>query len=601
MAHFAGVTFNYIDMKHFHSLQKNLLLLLIISFTTNIFSQIPAEYILWEYNCGEIYSGPLLIDSVLYIGDFQGKFSKLNANTGEEIWSYQAETYIASNATIKDDIVVFEAGDRLHGLNAQSGELLWSFRSTDKESTPGYPTGYHHSSPVIEGNTAYYGDEWGYMNGVNIETGELDFQYHIPYEYSTVSDYNIRSTPVIQDSIIYFGDYDGVVYAISLKDKSEKWITKMETPRWDGSIVSEMVINDGTLYCGRYTNAFIPLDLETGTPLWKFSDNETFLPSTPLFYKNQIVIGTTIHSNHIYSLDKVTGEKNWEIMVKGIFFNKPILIQDSVLVMNSTDPFTDLLGVMYFINLNKGKIINEIPLTNSTESYPIQYKNYILIGKGDGLYAINYLPYLGDLGPSNFSFDDSEDSIKIKTNESYTEKYPVTNNSIFSDNYSLLTEIVGGKSKSQIFVIERTNFHLMPSQEDNILVRIVKNKVAAGEYTMNLTLTSDRQEGDYLFKKTIHILIEQVTGIESSIQNSIKIYPNPFNEKVTFDLGESFYPPATITIYNTLGAAIYSTEINGKKLDWNGLDKAGNPLSKGIYIYSFQSKDYSLTGELVKN
>lgn len=366
------------------------MLWVILFFSQHAICQIPEEILAWKFNSDEIYSAPLVVDSTVFIGDMKGKFSALNANTGKEIWSYTAETYIASTPAFKDSIVIFEAGDRLHGLKAKTGEFLWSFKSTDKVPTHGEPTGYHHSSPVIEAGAAYYGDEWGNMNGVDILTGKLVFQYHIPFSYTTASDYNIRTTPIIKDSIIYFGDYEANIYAISLKDNHLKWMHKMETPRWDGSVVSEMVIDSNILYFGRYTNSLIPLKLETGEPLWKFTDNDTFLSSTPVFYKENVIIGTTISSNHIYALKKSTGEKSWEIKVKGIFFVKPIIISDSILVINSTEPFGDKLGILYFIDLNKGRIINEVRLENSTESSPIQYKDMILIGKNDGLYSLKY-------------------------------------------------------------------------------------------------------------------------------------------------------------------------------------------------------------------
>lgn len=372
------------------------MLWLILLFSPHAISQIPAEMLAWKFSSGEIYSAPLVVDSFAYIGDMNGKFSALNANTGKEIWSYTAETYIASNPAFEDGIVIFEAGDKLHGLKAKTGEFLWSFKSTDKKPTPGDVTAYHHSSPVIDAGTAYFGDEWGNMNGVDILTGKLVFQYRVPFNYTAVSDYSIRATPIIKNGIIYFGDYEANIYAISLKDKHIKWIHKMETPRWDGSVVSEMVIDNNMLYFGRYTNSMIPLNLETGEQLWKFTDYETFLPSTPVFYKENVIIGTTISSNHIYALKKATGEKSWELKVKGIFFVKPIIILDSILVINSTEPFGDKLGILYFIDINQGKILNEVHLENSTEASPIQYYDMILLGKNDGLYAFNYKTILAD-------------------------------------------------------------------------------------------------------------------------------------------------------------------------------------------------------------
>ena len=121
---------------------------------------------------------------------------------------------------------------------------------------------------------------------VDIYTGKLVFQYTIKQpNVRDESDKNIRSKPAIKNNIIYFGDYGKRVYAISLKDSSEKWIHTMYSPMHNGSIVSEMVINDTVLYFGCWNDVFSPLNINTGNPIWQLRDEGTFLPSTPIFYK----------------------------------------------------------------------------------------------------------------------------------------------------------------------------------------------------------------------------------------------------------------------------------------------------------------------------
>jgi len=592
-------------MKTLFTLQRIVILFIVLILPYSSFSQIPDDFLVWKYITGRIHSSVLLVDSFVFVGDMNGMFSKLNANTGEKIWSYQASTYIASHAACKDGIVVFEAGDRLHGLNAETGQLLWSFKSTEKAPTTGYDTDWHHSSPVIEGNTAYYGDEWGFMNGVNITTGELDFQYHIPYEYTTATDYNIRSTPVIQDSIIYFGDYDGTVYAISLNDKSDKWITKMETPRWDGSVVSEMVIDGGVIYCGRYTNALIPLDLETGAPLWKFSDWETFLPSTPVFYKDQVIIGTTISSNHIYSLNKSTGEKNWEIKVKGIFFVRPIIIQDSILVMNSTDPFSDKWGMLYFINLERGEVINEIHLENATESSPIFYNDMILIGGDDGLYALKYKHAIAESGQSMFSFNNLEETDTIYVNEALDKKYPLINLSDFCDTIMVGFVVDGDESKSNISFTERKGFHIRPSQKLDITLKAKANKLNQGDYKIKITIRSTRQSTDPLYEKTIWLKVNRIVGNRAinSKEEGWQVCPNPFNDHVIFYLEKGMLTEANLVIYALDGRMVYSLEKpmdDNRSLEWDGCDNFGKSVHSGVYIYTLKTVNVSTSGKLIK-
>jgi len=360
------------------------------------------------------------------------------------------------------------------------------------------------------------------------------------------------------------------------------------------------------LYCGRYTNAFIPLDLETGTPLWKFSDWETFLPSTPVFYKDQVIIGTTISSNHIYSLKRATGEKNWELSVKGIFFVRPIIVQDSILVINSTDPFSDKWGILYFINLEKGKILNEIHLENAPESSPICYNDRILIGGSDGLYAFKFKQALGNHGTSAFSFDDIQVWDTINVNESFDKSFPLINTSNFCDTVKVSFETNGDGTKSNISFTERKGYHIRPAQKIDITLKAKANKLNPGNYQIKITIRSARQASDPLYEKTINLT---VIGAAVSGENSIKpkrcvASPNPFKGHVSFLSGNSENTLYTLTICTMNGRSVYSGQIdtageNGK-MEWNGCDKGGINVPAGLYVYRLTSGNYHSMGKLIK-
>ena len=75
-------------------------------------------------------------------------------------------------------------------------------------------------------------------------------------DYERESDYCIASTPAIADNVIYFGDNGAHMFAVSLADSTELWSQKVYSPKWDGSVVSEVVVKDSTLYFGGYNNFF---------------------------------------------------------------------------------------------------------------------------------------------------------------------------------------------------------------------------------------------------------------------------------------------------------------------------------------------------------
>jgi outer membrane protein assembly factor BamB len=364
-----------------------LLLLTGFMIPCSLFAEIPQEDILWKFSSrGSFETLPALYQGNLYCGDSEGYLYSIDAASGKEIWHYKVKYPIHSTVAAKDNIVCVEAGNALYGFNAQTGKFLWKYVAQDDEPVISLGlTDYHNSSPLIEGNIAYFGDGWGHLNGVNIKTGKQVFQY------TTKARKAIRSKPAIKDNHIYFGDWEGNIYSVSLKDRSEKWKYTMANVReYYGAVVSEMSIRDNLLYFGSQHDVFSPIDLRTGIPRWTYVDTfQTYLPSSPVFYKEDVITGSTINAFKIYRLHE--GKIVWAANTQGIFFVKPILI-DSVLIMNSSN--FGGTGYLYFIDCENGEIINTIPLEEATPSSPLIVDEKLIIGRKDGLYAIRFNSYL---------------------------------------------------------------------------------------------------------------------------------------------------------------------------------------------------------------
>ena len=75
-------------------------------------------------------------------------------------------------------------------------------------------------------------------------------------------------------------------------------------------------------------------------------------------------------------------------------------------------------------------------------------------------------------------------------------------------------------------------------------------------------------------------------------------YPNPFNPstRISFDLIEP--GQATLIIYNLLGKRINilinrAMDAGHHRVEWNGLDMSGQPVSSGVYFYELRSEKYT--------
>ena len=351
-------------------------------------AQIPKENILWKFTAsGSVCCLPVVRGNIAYFGDMSGNFYAVDTKNGTEVWSCRVMHPINSRAILKGNVVCFEAGNALYGIDTKEGMLLWCYKASNNDPNISIDlTDYHHSSPVIENDIAYFGDEYGTINGVNIKTGKAVFKYTTPDKKV------IRSTPVVKDNVIYFGDWDGTVYAVTIPTKSLKWKYKMANTREKyGAIVSEMVIKDNLLYFGSQHDTYNPIDILTGKPKWSFTDpDKTYLPTTPVFYKKDLIVGSTINANKIYCF--CDGKVKWTVPTKGVFFVKPVIYQDSILIMNSSA--FGKTGYLYFVNCRTGALINEVPVEEATPASLVIVENKLLLGRKDGLMAINFKPFL---------------------------------------------------------------------------------------------------------------------------------------------------------------------------------------------------------------
>lgn len=350
--------------------------------------------VVWRYKTGkEVRAAPIVVEGVVYCGSTNGRFLALDAGSGELRWEFQAPFPISAKAAVAGDAVLFESANILFALDRKTGTERWrhvarSYRPISSMDM----TDYHRSSPVVDGAVAYYGDDWGLLNGVDVKTGALAFQY------ATDTGRPIRSTPAVAGGSVYFGDWEGEVYAVSLADRKLRWKHTLENVRpYYGAVVSDLVAHDGVLYFGSQHDVFTPLDLATGEPVWRFVDaNQSYLPATPLVHDGKVIIASTIRTHSVICLRG--GEAVWTFKGEGIFFTAP-LRHGPVLLINSSN--FGKAGVLYVLDIRSGSLLGRLPIEKASPSAPAVFEDKVYLGAGDGgVYALDLRALIAPAAPA---------------------------------------------------------------------------------------------------------------------------------------------------------------------------------------------------------
>lgn len=245
----------------------------------------------WKFKTnGPVHGTPVIDKNKVFVGGWDAVLYALNAETGKEIWHFATSTKIGfkgiqSSVAVSDGKVYFGARDpHFFSLDAETGKLIWKYDAenswilstavitngtiyvgtsdtyvllaldakTGAEKYRFKTNGYVYNSPVIAGNTVYFGDFTGnffsldllsngqksntistdnrkqYANSI-LKNDLLDFGYAGQNEDLSYYDNSkkvmdqfyklgsILSSPSINNSTIYFGSADGYLYAYNLE------------------------------------------------------------------------------------------------------------------------------------------------------------------------------------------------------------------------------------------------------------------------------------------------------------------------------------------------------------------------------------------------
>lgn len=207
------------------------------------------------------YGSPAVHGDVLVMTGQFGRGESLvavRASDGEKLWGHPADGGMLASATIAGDRVLFctqKSVLRCHRLT--DGESIWEQPLGD-DMTDGC---WSATTPAVSGGTGprivVAGSGDGRMCGIDLESGRVLWTHTSKVTTFKVSPYRrdgrpLVSSPVIAGESVFFGSADGHVYCLSVRTGQELWayvigVPVLSTPLVTGNAVYAAAF-DGRLY-----------------------------------------------------------------------------------------------------------------------------------------------------------------------------------------------------------------------------------------------------------------------------------------------------------------------------------------------------------------
>jgi eukaryotic-like serine/threonine-protein kinase len=312
----------------------------------------------WRFKTdGKIFSSPVVLDGIAYVGSEDSNLYAIHATTGELIWKFKTGGAVSSTPAVINNVIYFTSYDgNCYAADAITGKGLWQFK-TDGEKKVGArglwmmkPADrymedlwdFFLSSPVVELNndpTVYFGSSDGNLYALNAKEGSLKWKFK--------TNGIIHTSPAVSDGTIFIGSWDTNLYAIDAHTGKEKW--KFKTGEQPGYHILEGIqaspaIADSIVYFGARDGFFYALDANTGKMIWNFSTDNSWVLTTAAI-KDRVVYFGTSDTYLLLALDAKTGKKKYSMKANGYVYSSPA-------IAGHTAYFGDFTGNFYSLELN---------------------------------------------------------------------------------------------------------------------------------------------------------------------------------------------------------------------------------------------------------
>jgi len=270
----------------------------------------PPFHMAWVRGGNALLEFPPVIDgNRLFFMDDGATVKEVNATTGEIVWVKHLGTLSSASPAIdtKTGLIYVPLLSRT-GNSPGNGEFVaLSMRKGRVNWKIPIPPG-SESSPVVDGNAVYFGDQAGNVFAINAKTGKQIWEFQAGGA--------VKGGPAIAGNLLYVADYGGQVSALNRHTGHRVWVaTTSGGPLGlgSGNFYSTPTVAFGRVYIGNTNGYVYSYDAQTGQLAWA-TGTGAYVYSSPAV-ANTPGLGPTVYigsyDGYLYAFNARSGAIRW--------------------------------------------------------------------------------------------------------------------------------------------------------------------------------------------------------------------------------------------------------------------------------------------------
>lgn len=274
----------------------------------------------WMTRIGDLIEFPAVVEGGrVYVTHLRGKMLAMDAGTGEVLWERTYPKCAASSPTIVDQVLYqtfiptpCNYGPRdvpglLVAVSARTGKELWRFTGA----------GPSESSVLSVNGLLYFGSWDGKVYALDPRTQKV--------RWATQTDDEVHSSAAYSAGRIVVGTNGGSVYALDARTGAEEWRGRSYSrfPHGHEYFYATPAIAYGRVFAANSDGWVYAYGARTGNLIWA-QQAGTYVYTAPAVWNGTVYVGS--YDGKVSAFDAGTGRLRWEYEAPGALHGAPTVL-----------------------------------------------------------------------------------------------------------------------------------------------------------------------------------------------------------------------------------------------------------------------------------